>query len=193
MNINLNYTYTQEQLKNAYRFMIFPTKKAKPFLWLVTVFVFSVTAFFWFVAEPTKMTAMVLNIIKTVLMICCVVWLLMLCVIALNYYGTPVFLFKKSPFYQGNFMVSLTDESMTYKQEIVEENSKTEKDGTINWKYFDKKSENEESIILYRKKKIFLLPKKSFPAKAELEEFRLFLSSQSHIKPKKFNGKELWG
>jgi len=193
MNINLNYTYTQKQLKNAHRFMIFPTLMAKPFFWLVTLSVFSVTAFVWFIAEPAKMSAMLHNSCKIILMICSVVWFLMFCVVALNYYFTPVYLFKKSPFHRGNFLVKLTDENMICKQEILEENTKSENEGIVNWNNFDKKSENSEFIILFRKRKNCILPKESFRTKAELEEFRLFLSLQRHIKPKKFNGKKLWG
>lgn len=192
MHINLNYTYIQEQLKKAHRFDIFPTKKSKLFFGFITFFVFSVTAFF-LLFEPAKLPNNLLIVFKIILMICSIFWLLMVIIVTLNYFLTPIFLFKKSPYHRGNFIVTLTDESMICKQEIMGENTKTENEGIVHWKDFDKKSENDEFIFLYPKRKNCILPKESFQTKSELEEFRNFLTSQTHIKSKKFNGKELWG
>lgn len=116
----------------------------------------------------------------------------MLLAVALNYYYLPIYTFKQSPFYRGNFTVNLLEEGLAYKQQIFEEKIRSEKDGFVDWGAFTKKTENDEFILLFIGRKHSILPKSSFLSIAELKEFRSFLMEQKHIKTKKFNGTEIW-
>lgn len=192
MQITLNYAYTQEQLKRAYRFNVFPTPKAKFFLLFFSCFIFGVASIFWLFWRLAEMSAPILNALKYILIFSCIFWAFMLLAVALNYYYLPVYAFKKSPFHKGNFTVNLIPQGLAYKQKILEQNHKSEKEGFVYWGAFNKKAENDEFILLFIGRKHSILPKASFVNTAELEEFRLFLMKQQHIKTKKFNGTEIW-
>lgn len=81
---------------------------------------------------------------------------------------------------------------MAFKQQLVEKESSSNRDGFVYWGAFTKKAENEEFIMLFQGKKHSILPKASFTSTTELQEFRLFLMEQKHIKTKRFNGAEIW-
>ncbi|RZL34211.1 MAG: YcxB family protein [Pedobacter sp.] len=192
MQITLNYAYTQDQLKRAYRFNIFPTPRAKFFMLFFSCFIFGVGSLFWFFLMPAEMNLPLFNALKYIVMIGLILWSLTLLTVALNYYYLPVYAFKKCPFHKGNFTVNLITQGLAYKQQIVQQNRINEKDGFVHWGAFNKKAENEEFILLFIGRKQSILPKSSFMSTAELEEFRLFLMEQQHIKTKKFNGTEIW-
>lgn len=192
MQITLNYAYTQDQLKRAYRFNVFPTPRAKFLLLFFSCFIFGIGSLCWFISEPITMNVLLLKALKNIMLAVCLIWVAVLLAVVLNYYYLPVYAFKKSPFHRGNFTVNLLKEGLAYKQQIVDENSRSERDGFIYWGAFNKKAENEEFIVLFIDRKHSILPKASFVSTAELEEFRLFLMGQKHIKTKKFNGTEIW-
>ncbi|WP_316769024.1 YcxB family protein [Pedobacter frigiditerrae] len=192
MQITLNYTYTQDQLKMAYRFNVFPTPKAKYFMLLFSCFIFGLGGLFWLLLKPNESNAQVLNILQFILMMSWIFWSLMLMVAAINYYCLPIYAFRKSPFYKGNFTVNLITQGLAYKQQLSEQNSRSERDGFVYWGAFAKKAENDEFIFLFINKKHYILPKASFKNNEELEEFRLFLTKQKHIMTKRFNGTEIW-
>lgn len=191
MQITLNYTYNQDQLKSAYRFNVLPTPKAKFLLLFFSCVIFGVGVLFW-LWEPIKINELLLTASKNIVLTACLIWFSVLLAIALNYYYLPIYAFKKSPHYKGNFTVNLLPEGLAYKQLVIEQNNRHEADGFVSWKAFTKKAENEEFIILFIGLKHSIIPKASFTNQAELEEFRAFLATQTHIKSKKFNGKEIW-
>lgn len=119
-------------------------------------------------------------------------WLLVLMAVALNLYYLPVYAFEKSPYYQGNFTVNLIRDGLTYKQQVVQQENKAETESFVSWRTFTKKAENAEFIVLYIGRKHSIIPKKAFANEADLQEFRLFLTTQEHIKSKKFNVTEIW-
>jgi len=191
MQITLNYTYNQDQLKRAYRFNVFPTPKAKFFLFFFSCVIFGVGGVCW-LWKPASINPLLLTALKNMMLAACLIWVSVLLAVALNYFYLPVYAFIKSSFFKGDFTVSLTTEGLAYHQRILEENNKRETDGFVSWKAFTKKAENEEFIILFIGLKHSIVPKASFTNQAELEEFRAFLATQTHIKSKKFNGKEIW-
>ena len=191
MQITLNYTYNQDQLKSAYRFNIFPTPRAKFFLLFFSCVIFGVGGVCW-LWKPASINPLLLTALKNLMLAACLIWVSVLLAVALNYFYLPVCAFEKSPFFKGNFTVSLTTEGLAYHQQILEENNKSETDGFVKWTAFTKKAENDEFIVLFMGRKHSTLPKGSFTSAVELEEFRLFLMEQKHIKTKKFNGTEVW-
>ncbi|MDQ8006004.1 MAG: YcxB family protein [Pedobacter sp.] len=193
MLITLNYAYTQEQLKRAYRFNVFPTPRARYFMLFFSCFIFGVGTLVWLIKEPSSFNPLILKALKNIMIAVCLLWLLVLLAVALNYFYLPVYAFKKSPYYQGNFTVNLIPEGLAYKQQIVEQDNHSATDGFVSWKTFTKKAENEEFIILFIGRKHSIIPKKAFDNEADLQDFRLFLMAQKHIMNKKFNGKEIWG
>lgn len=192
MHITLNYNYTQEQLKRVYRFNVFPTTTAKIFMLFFSACIFGVGILFWLTNEPRSFHPLLFKALKNIMLATSLLWLLALIVVALNYYYLPIYAFKKSPFYQGDFTVNLISEGLAYKQQVVQQENKAETDGFVSWKTFTKKAENHEFIVLYIGKKHSIIPKKAFANDRDLQEFRLFLMAQKHILTKKFNGKEIW-
>ena len=192
MQITLNYAYTQDQLKRAYRFNVFPTPRAKFFFLFFSCLIFGIGTLCWLFLKPTEMNAPVLNVLKYVLIAFWILWGLTLLAVALNYYYFPVYAFKKSPFHRGDFTINLLTEGLAFKQQLVEKDSSSNRDGFVYWGAFTKKAENDEFIMLFQGRKHSILPKASFTNTAELAEFRLFLMGQKHIKTKKFNGTEIW-
>ncbi|WP_316807910.1 YcxB family protein [Pedobacter agri] len=191
MQITLNYTYNQDQLKRAYRFNVFPTPKAKFFLFFFSCVIFGVGGVYW-LWKPASISPLLLTALKNMMLAACLIWVSVLLAVALNYFYLPVYAFEKSPFFKGDFTVSLTTEGLAYHQRILEENNKRETDGFVKWTAFTKKAENDEFIVLYIGRKHSIIPKTSFQTTAELENFRWFLMEQKRIKTKKFNGKEIW-
>lgn len=112
--------------------------------------------------------------------------------VALNLYYLPVYAFKKSPYYQGNFTLNLIADGLAYKQQVVQQEDKHETDGFVSWKTFTQKAENNEFIVLYIGRKRNFIPKNAFANDTELQEFRTFLTEQKHIKSRRFDGKEIW-
>lgn len=192
MHITLNYAYTQEQLKRAYRFNVFPTPRAKFLLLFFSCFNFGVGALVWFINEPSSFHPLLLNALKNIMLATSLLWLLVLMAVALNYYYLPVYAFKKSPYYQGDFLVNLIPEGLAYQQHVVQKENKAITDGFVSWKTFTKKAENEEFIVLFINRKHSILPKAAFASTTDLQEFRLFLMKQKHITTKKFNGTLIW-
>lgn len=192
MHITLNYAYTQEQLKRAFRFNVFPTPRAKYFMLFFSCFIFGVGALVWLIKEPSSFNPLILKALKNIMLATSLLWLLVLMAVALNYFYLPVYAFKKSPYYQGNFTVNLIPGGLAYKQQIVQQENNAETDGFVSWKTFTKKAENEEFIVLYIGRKHSIIPKKAFVNNADLQVFRLFLMEQKNIRSKKFNGVEIW-
>ena len=192
MHITLNYAYTQEQLKRALRFNVFPTPRAKYFMLFFSCFIFGVGALVWLIKEPSSFNPLILKALKNIMLATSLLWLLVLMAVALNYFCLPVYAFKKSPYYQGNFTVNLIPGGLAYKQQIVQQENNAETDGFVSWKTFTKKAENEEFIVLYIGRKHSIIPKKAFVNNADLQVFRLFLMEQKNIRSKKFNGVEIW-
>ncbi|RZL42004.1 MAG: YcxB family protein [Pedobacter sp.] len=192
MLITLNYAYNQEQLKRAFRFNLFPTPRAKFFMLFTSCFIFGVGALVWCLPPPKSANPLILEVMKYVMLATCLVWLLAVLVVLLDYFYSPIYAFKKSPFYQGNFTVNLIPEGLAYKQQVVEQENKHETDGFVSWKTFTKKAENGEFIVLYIGRKRSFIPKNAFANETDLQEFRLFLMEQKHILSKKFNRTEIW-
>lgn len=192
MQIILNYAYTQDQLKRAYRFNVFPTPRAKFFLLFLSCIIFGVGISCLFISEPSTSNILLIKALKNIMLATCLIWLSVLLAVALNYYYLPIYAFKQSPFYRGNFTINLFTEGLAFKQQLVEKESSSNRDGFVYWGAFTKKAENEEFIMLFQGRKHSILPKSSFLSIAELEEFRSFLMEQKYIKTKKFNGAEIW-
>lgn len=192
MQITLNYAYTQDQLKRAYRFNVFPTPRAKYFMLFFSVIIFGIGILTWFIWQPNTINALLVNALKNIILALCLIWISVLLAVAINYYYLPVYAFQKSQFYKGDFTVNLLTEGLAYKQKIVDKEGRSDRDGFVYWGAFTKKAENDEFIILYIGRKHSIIPKASFPKIADLQEFKLFLLEQKHIKTKKFNGTEIW-
>lgn len=192
MLITLNYAYNQEQLKRAFRFNVFPTPRAKFFMLFFSCIIFGVGALVWCLPPPKSANPLILEVLKYIMSATCLFWLLVLMAVFLDYYYYPVYAFKKSPYYQGNFTINLIPEGLAYKQQVAQQDDKHEADGFVNWKTFTKKAENNEFIVLYVGSKRSFIPKQAFANDTDLQEFRLFLMAQQNIKSKKFNGKEIW-
>lgn len=192
MHITLNYAYTQDQLKRAYRFNVFPTYRAKFSMLFFTCFIFAVGILCSLISEPTTMNALLLKALKNIILAVCLIWVAVLLAVALNYYYLPIYAFEKSPFHRGQFKITLTTEGLAYKQQIVEENNSSEREGLVKWQAFTKKAENEEFIVLFINRSHSIIPKNSFTNSEELNQFKSFLIQQKNIKTKKFNGTEIW-
>lgn len=191
MHITLNYAYTQEQLKRAFRFNVFPTSKAKFYMLFFSCFILGAGIFVGLFLTPSAMHPLFQTVLKNIILAACLLWLLVLLAAALNYYYLPIYAFKKSPYYQGNFTVNLIPGGLAYKQQIVQQENNAETDDFVSWKTFTKKAENEEFIVLYIGRKHSIIPKKAFVNNADLQVFRLFLMEQKNIRSKKFNGVEI--
>lgn len=192
MHIVLNYAYTQEQLKRAFRFNVFPTPRAKFFLLFFSCLIFCVGALVWHLPQPKSANPIILEVLKYIMLAIFLFWLFLLLAVLLDYFYYPVYAFKKSPYYQGNFTLNLIADGLAYKQQVVQQEDKHETDGFVSWKTFTQKAENNEFIVLYIGRKRNFIPKNAFANDTELQEFRTFLTEQKHIKSRRFDGKEIW-
>lgn len=189
-NIKLSIRYTEEQIKRAYRFHIFPTKHSKRKLLLFSIFIFGITLGLnlgnWFYAER-PVEAKELQFLKgasVFLLVLAVLWLLVLLIIALSYFFIPGRVYKSQNAFKGVFNCTISDKNWFYIHEYNNGTADVKEDGELDWDIFTQKAENEEFIFLYKNKLRYIFPKAAFNSEADIIVFRQLLDKKSNMKVK---------